>query len=129
MFCLKESFHTGDETLHAGPFVLFDDQAEAEVVRRNADRASAGLGVADEVGDVGAMLALDDPHAAVRAFRDDLAGIVEHAADEAGGRPFPDVAADILQAVFVGAESAERSGAGRGGSPVSLALVAGDPAL
>lgn len=94
-----------DQVLYAEPFVAFDDQAEAEVVRRNAYRAAAGAGVADEIGDVGAMLSFYDARVAIGAFRGDIAAVVEHVTREAGARPFPNVPPEILQAAFVGTEA------------------------
>src|SRR4051812_44708046 len=75
------------------------------------------------------MLSFYDAHAAVGVLREDIASTVEYVTYETGRRPFPHVAAEILQAVFVDAEGTERSSAGGGRSPVRLALVASDPAL
>ena len=46
--------------LQARPSFALDHQAEAEIARRNAGGTSAGTRVADEIGDIGAMLSLDD---------------------------------------------------------------------
>ena len=56
-----------DKMLQARPSFALDHQAEAEIARRNSGGASAGACVADEVGDIGAVLSLDDADAAVLA--------------------------------------------------------------
>src|ERR1700676_1933368 len=114
--------------LHAGPSVALNDQAEAEVVRRNPDRAAAGPGVAYEVGDIGAVLSFDDPHSAIGVLRRKIAGGGEHVAHEAGACPFPDISADVLQTVFIGTEAAEDARADVGRSAIRFALVTGSSA-
>src|SRR5690606_37792154 len=51
--------HAADE---AG---VFANEADAEVRGRDADRAGAGLGIAEEAGHIGTVGALGDPDAAI----------------------------------------------------------------
>ena len=83
------------------------------MARRHAGRAAAGAGIADEIRDIGPVPAFGDTDAAIRAVRNDLAGIVLNTAHKARAGPFPDVAADVEQAVLVGAEAAEGVRPGR----------------
>ena len=55
-------------------------QPEPEIARRHACGAAAGAGIADEVGDIAAMPALRDPHAAIGGA---AAVAIERDADEA----------------------------------------------
>src|SRR5262245_39249364 len=82
-------------------------QPKAEIVRRHADGTAAGPGVADEIGDIGAVLAFDDADAAIGLARHHLTGLVEAVAGEAGRRPFPDIAGEIGDAILVDAEASE----------------------
>jgi hypothetical protein len=111
------------------PGLLLAHQPEAQMARRHAGRAAAGAGIADEIRDIGPVPAFGDADAAIRAVRNDLAGIVLHAAHKARAGPFPDVAADVEQAVLVGTEAAEGLRPAVGGTAFGLALIAGDPAL
>jgi hypothetical protein len=88
----------------------FANQPETEIARWQPDGAAPSAGVADEVGDVGAVLALGDPHAAVGVLRQRAAGVVQRRTYEACAGPFPDVAADIKQTLVVSAEASERMG-------------------
>src|ERR1051325_5370241 len=107
----------------------FNDEAKAQMRRRPAGGAAAGARIADEVGHVGAMRALDHANAAIgvgHAHR----FAVERYANETTRGPFPDVAADVEQSVGVAAEGADRlrrrheaGGTGR------LGLVTRDPGL
>lgn len=58
------------------------------------------------------MLALDDIDAAIAAFAGRAACGVLSNATQAGLRPFPDISGDVVDAVFVGAETADGTGAG-----------------
>jgi hypothetical protein len=57
---------------------------EAEIVRGHADRAAAGAGIPDEIGDIGAVLALDDAGTAIGFARSGLAGIIKPVAVSRG---------------------------------------------
>src|SRR6187402_3726854 len=111
------------------PRGLLAHQAEAEIGRRHALRAAAGAGVADEVGDIGAVRTFGDAHAAIHRRTAGLAGLVDPRAHEAGRGPFPDIAGEIFDAVLVRAELAERIGRRVGQVALGFALVAADPAL
>jgi hypothetical protein len=98
----------------ADPRPRLAHQAEAEIVRRHAGRTAAGAGIADEVGDIGAVLTLDDANAAIRCARYGLSGIVKPVAREAGRGPFPDVTGDVDEALLVDAEAAVSARLGAG---------------
>src|SRR5213593_3114550 len=89
----------------ASPKLWLANKPEAEIVRRDPDCAATSLGVPDEVGDIGPMWSLDDAHTTIGALRDNFADVIQHVAHEARAGPFPDVAADILQVVFIEAEA------------------------
>src|SRR5690606_34013398 len=58
-------------------FVRPAHQAEAQIVRGNADRAAAALGVADKEAGGGAVLAFEHADRAGRLFGDDGAGSID----------------------------------------------------
>src|SRR5471032_694662 len=90
------------------PGAVVAHQAEAEVARRAANRASSGAGIADEVRDVGAMAPLDDPNATIRPGHDRYAGLIDAATVKAAIGPFPDIAGEVCEAIFIGPKAADR---------------------
>src|SRR4029453_7712668 len=104
-------------------------QPKTEIVRRYAAGAATGAGVADEIGDIGAVPAFDDADAAIGLARHRLTGLVEPVAGEAGRCPFPDIAGEVGDAVFIDAEAAEGAHVLSALLALGLALVARDPPL
>src|SRR5262249_12361021 len=103
-------------------------ETEAEIVRRQARHAATAAGVADEVRDIGAVLAFDEATAAIRGARHGFSGIVEPVAGEAGRGPLPDITGDVDKAVLVDAKAA--IGARRAaGDALGLAFEFCNPAL
>ena len=96
--------------------------------KRLAHRAAAGSRVADEIGDVGPMRVFDDAPAAVRGDRLN-ARRVNRVADEAGVRPFPDVAGTIAKSVLVDAEAADRTQAFVVFRRGAFRVIFGEPAI
>src|SRR5690606_26473038 len=80
---------------------LVTDQPEAQVLRRCADSASAALPVTDEVRHVGAVPSFEHVHSAIAGDAFDRTVDVYRGPRVAGRRPFPDIAAEILDAARV----------------------------
>src|SRR5690606_21286145 len=104
-------------------------QAKTQIVGRDADRATATLGVPDEKAGGRAMLAFEHAYGAGRLFAPHGAGGVELDTPVTGVSPFPDIAGQIHDAKAVGAEATQRTWRGIG-RPVAGGLLAviGDPA-
>src|SRR5262245_12860563 len=87
------------------PGLSLAQQAEADVAWGAADGAAARPRVPDKVRQVAAMAALDDPNPAIG---DRLRRRIEVGALKTAAGPFPDIAGEIEEAVFVGAKAADR---------------------
>lgn len=89
--------------------LIIPHQPESEMGGRGANGAAARLRVVDEIGNIAAMFAGDDPHPAIdRGSLIGAAGGVERLANETGIGPFPDIAGDVEKSVLVGTKGTER---------------------
>ena len=93
------------------------NQSKSQILGRRTDGTAAAASVADEIRHVGPVTSLEHMHAAVLDNAVQLASMGERDAAVAGRRPFPDVAAEILNAKRVGTVVAAGLRLGIGGAP------------
>jgi len=106
------------------------DQPKAEIGRRHAGGAAARARVSDEIGHIGPVRALHDADAAIGIGDLRRPCLLQHHAKEAGVGPFPDIAADVVEAVLVATERADRLRVKcERAHPVGFGLIARDPGL
>jgi hypothetical protein len=119
-----------DYSLQRFPVFIFDHQTKTKISGRHACGAASGAGIANKVGHIGPVGALHDTNAAIGVGDACSPRRLKLHAKKAAVGPFPDIAAEILQAVVVAAKCADRLRVERAGTPpVSFGLVTRDPGL
>src|SRR5215475_9346884 len=96
------------EPTQALPPLVVAHQAEPEIARLHAVRAAAAARIAEEVRHIGAVTAGSDADPTIDDRRTNLAIGLDDGTHETAVGPFPDIAGQIHEAVFVRSEGADR---------------------